>query len=108
MAASLAVVSGLSMGLVAAVTIVAIGLFNSIMFPTIFTLAIEGRGDDTPQVSSLLCMAIVGGAIIPVITGTLADRVGLSLALVAPAVCYALIAVYGFSSRSRASSVSPG
>ena len=44
-------------------------------------------------------MAIVGGAIIPVITGALADRVGLSLALVAPAVCYVLIALYGFTSR---------
>lgn len=106
-AAALAVASGLSWGVFAAVTIVAIGLFNSIMFPTIFTLAIEGRGDDTPQVSSLLCMAIVGGAIIPLITGMLADQVGLSLALLAPAVCYALIAVYGFVSRKGIDAASP-
>jgi FHS family L-fucose permease-like MFS transporter len=101
MAAALATVSGLSWGVFAAVTLVAIGLFNSVMFPTIFTLAIEGRGEETPQVSSLLCMAIVGGAVIPVITGALADNVGLSLALLAPAACYVMIAVYGFFSRTR-------
>lgn len=102
MAAALATVSGLSAGLVASAAIVSIGLFNSIMFPTIFTVTIEGRGDDTPQVSSLLCMAIVGGAIIPVITGALADRVGLGLALLAPVVCYVLIAVFGLASRRKA------
>lgn len=101
-AAALATTSGFSSGMVAAGAIVAIGLFNSVMFPTIFTVTIEGRGDDTPQVSSLLCMAIVGGAIIPVITGALADRFGLGLALLAPVVCYVLIAMFGLSSRRRA------
>jgi FHS family L-fucose permease-like MFS transporter len=101
-AAALAIVSGLSWGNFAAATLVAIGLFNSIMFPTIFTLTIEGRGEDTPQVSSLLCMAIVGGAIIPVVTGALADRVGLGQALLAPAACYVLIALFGLFSRRQA------
>ncbi|MFZ5667893.1 MAG: sugar MFS transporter [Pseudomonadota bacterium] len=102
MAAALATLSGLSTGMMAAAAIVAIGLFNSIMFPTIFTVTIEGRGDDTPQVSSLLCMAIVGGAVVPVITGALADNVGLGLALLAPVVCYVLIALFGLASRRRA------
>lgn len=92
----LACVSAGTVGLVAAVAIIAIGLFNSVMFPTIFTLAIEGLGEDTPQGSGLLCLAIVGGAIIPVLTGLVADRVGLSLALLVPAVCYIWIAIYGF------------
>ncbi len=86
----------------AAVAIIAIGLFNSVMFPTIFTLAIEGLGEDTPQGSGLLCLAIVGGAIIPVVTGLVADRVGLSLALLVPAVCYIWIAIYGFICHRKA------
>jgi FHS family L-fucose permease-like MFS transporter len=98
-AAGLAVGSGFSTGAVAAVTLVAVGLFNSIMFPTIFTLAIDGQGEKTPQASSLLCMAIVGGAVVPVITGALADRYGLHLALLAPAVCYLWIALYGRIAR---------
>ena len=61
----LAATSALSAGAVAAVTLLAIGLFNSIQFPTIFTLAIEGEEGDTPEASALLCMAIVGGAVIP-------------------------------------------
>ena len=69
----LAVTSALSAGAFAAETLLAIGLFNSIQFPTIFTLAIEGEDDDTPEASALLCMAIVGGAIIPLITGAVAD-----------------------------------
>lgn len=92
----LACISAGTVGLIAAVAIIAIGLFNSVMFPTIFTLAIEGLGEDTPQGSGLLCLAIVGGAIIPVVTGLVADRVGLSLALLVPAVCYIWIAIYGF------------
>ena len=94
-AATLAVVSGLSSGTVAAVTILAIGLFNSIMFPGIFSLGIEKLGEETPQGSALLCLAIVGGAIVPVITGAAADRFGLSAALLVPAVCY--VGIAGFA-----------
>lgn len=82
-------------------TLIAVGLFNSIMFPTIFTLAIEGLGEKTPQASSLLCMAIVGGAIIPVVTGHIADAASLSVALAAPAACYVLILLYGAFAHSR-------
>ena len=64
-------------GSVAMWSIIAVGLFNSIMFPTIFTLAIEGLGKHTSQGSGILCMAIVGGAIIPVVQGALADAIGI-------------------------------
>ncbi len=72
-----------------------IGLFNSIMFPTIFTLAIEGLGKNTGEASGVLCMAIVGGAIVPVIQGLLADRIGIHYSYLIPLVCYLYIAYYG-------------
>ena len=75
--------------------ILSVGLFNSIMFPTIFTLAIEGLGKHTGQGSGILCMAIVGGAIIPVIQGALADSVGIQMAFFLPVLCYAYIVFYG-------------
>lgn len=98
----LASTSALSMGLIAAATLLAVGLFNSIMFPTIFTIAIEGENGDTPQASALLCMAIVGGAVIPLLTGTIADRAGLPFALFVPALCYVWIAIYGWIGRNPA------
>ena len=79
----------------AAYAIIAVGLFNSIMFPTIFTLAIDGLGKHTPQGSSILCMAIVGGAIVPVIQGMIADRAGLQLSFALPILCYLVIVYYG-------------
>ncbi len=98
-AASLATISSLCSGIVAGVTVLAIGLCNSIMFPTIFTLAIDRLGGDTPRGSGLLCLAIVGGAVIPPITGYAADHIGLSLALLVPAACYLWIAAYGALTR---------
>jgi FHS family L-fucose permease-like MFS transporter len=94
-AAALVSVSAATNGWLAAGTIIAVGLCNSIMFPTIFTLAIEDLGPETPQGSGLLCMAIVGGAVVPLITGHLADLAGLSVAFLAPAACYLWIAAYG-------------
>ncbi|KFZ38769.1 major facilitator transporter [Shewanella mangrovi] len=76
-------------------SIIAIGLFNSIMFPTIFSLALTGLGHHTSQGSGILCQAIVGGAIVPVITGKLADAFGLHAALALPIICYVYIAWYG-------------
>lgn len=99
-AATLIVLSGASSGWLAGGAIIAVGLCNSVMFPTIFSLAIEDLGADTPQGSGLLCMAIVGGAVVPVITGMLADQIGLALALLAPASCYLWIAAYGLLARS--------
>jgi FHS family L-fucose permease-like MFS transporter len=101
-AAGLATTSAMTTGTVAAMTVIAIGLCNSIMFPTIFSLAIEGLGLSTSRGSGLLCLAIVGGAIIPLITGMAADRLGLSLALIVPAVCYLSIAGYGWFARRPA------
>ena len=98
----LASASAVNAGVFAAYTLLAVGLFNSIMFPTIFTIAIEGEKSDTPQASALLCMAIVGGAIIPEITGWAADRVGLAHALFVPAACYIWIATYGWIGRDPA------
>lgn len=83
-----------STGHVAMWSIIAIGLFNSIMFPTIFTLGIEGLGPMTSRGSSLLVMAIVGGALIPYLQGVLADHLGVQRAFLLPVLCYAYIAWY--------------
>jgi FHS family L-fucose permease-like MFS transporter len=91
----LAIVSALGGGMVAAVAILAIGLCNSIMFPTIFTLAVDGLGEAAPKGSGLLCLAIVGGAVVPLICGWVADSFGLTAFLAVPVVCYAWIALYG-------------
>ncbi len=84
-----------TIGNVAVWSVLAIGLFNSIMFPTIFTTAIDRLGENTAQGSGILCTAIVGGALIPPLYGAVADSVGLQLAFFVPAVCYAYIAWYG-------------
>ncbi len=83
-------------------TLLAIGLCNSIMFPTIFTLACEGLGRRAAEGSGLICVAIVGGAIIPPLTGLLADVTDLRMALLLPAGCYAVIAGYGVYARRPA------
>jgi MFS transporter, FHS family, L-fucose permease len=83
-----------SSGHLAMWSIIAIGLFNSIMFPTIFTLGIEGLGPMTSRGSSLLVMAIVGGALIPYLQGVLADHFGVQRAFLLPVLCYAYIAWY--------------
>jgi FHS family L-fucose permease-like MFS transporter len=73
------------------------------MFPSIFTLGIDGLGKLTGQGSGILIAAIVGGAIIPIAEGALADRIGLQIAFLLPAVCYLYIVFYGFvGSRRRA------
>lgn len=85
----------LTRGSVAMYAILAVGLFNSIMFPTIFALAIEGMGKRTGQASGVVCMAIVGGAIVPVLQGAVADAVGVQHAFLVAALCYLYIAWYG-------------
>ncbi len=82
-------------GLISMWSILAVGLFNSIMFPTIFTLSLEGLGDLKAQASGLLCMAIVGGAIIPFFFGSLIDSVGFKMAFILTIACYAYILFYG-------------
>jgi MFS transporter, FHS family, L-fucose permease len=82
-------------GPVAMWAVLAIGLFNSIMFPNIFTLGIRDLKHLTGRGSSILVMAIVGGAIVPLLTGFTADFVGIRLALFVPALCYLYIIYYG-------------
>ncbi|QYE37087.1 sugar MFS transporter (plasmid) [Polymorphobacter sp. PAMC 29334] len=84
-----------SSGTVAAVALLAIGLANAIQFPTIFSLASEGLGRRAADGSGLICMAIVGGAIVPPLTGFVADQSSLAVALIVPALCYAVILGYG-------------
>jgi FHS family L-fucose permease-like MFS transporter len=85
-----------STGHMAMWAIISVGLFNSIMWSNIFTLAIEGLGKLTSQGSSILVMGILGGALIPVAQGALADSIGIHSAFVLPALCYLYIIYYGF------------
>jgi FHS family L-fucose permease-like MFS transporter len=84
-------------GSTAVYSIVSIGLFNSIMFPTIFALGIERLGPLTGKASSLLIMAIVGGAVVPILQGLFADHIGVQHAFFLPLLCYAYIIFYGLS-----------
>jgi len=99
LAALLLLVSGVSTGAVSGWSLLAIGLVNSIMFPTIFTLASEGLGERAAEGSGLICVAIVGGAIVPLITGFAADMSGLRMSLAVPAICYLLILAFGWYAR---------
>jgi FHS family L-fucose permease-like MFS transporter len=89
-------------GATAANTLLAVGLMNSIMFPTIFALACEKLGDRAADGSGIINVAICGGAIVPVLTGMLADTITLRFALLLPVVCYAIIAGYGLYARKPA------
>jgi FHS family L-fucose permease-like MFS transporter len=98
MAASLVLATILGSGGLAMITILAVGLCNSIMFPTIFSLALTGLGRHTGQGSGILCAAIVGGAILPLLQGAFADHIGIQHAFFIPLLCYLYIAYYGFRS----------
>ena len=98
----LIIISISNTGLISMWSILAVGLFNSIMFPTIFTLAIDGIGDLKPKGSGLLCMAIVGGAIIPLICGNLIDDLGFKLAFLFITICYGYIFWYGYKNSKKA------
>jgi FHS family L-fucose permease-like MFS transporter len=82
-------------GHVAMWAILAVGLCNSIMFPTIFSMALHGLGKFTGQGSDILCMAIVGGALVPFAQGLLADTIGVQASFLVPAACYAFILFFG-------------
>ncbi|MBV9723654.1 MAG: sugar MFS transporter [Gammaproteobacteria bacterium] len=98
-AITLILVSANSTGTLSGWTLLAVGLMNSIMFPTIFSLASEGLGKRAAEGAGVIGVAIVGGAVIPPLTGMLADRGGLHFALVLPALCYAVILAYGVYAR---------
>ena len=99
LAITMIVLSMTTTGLVSMWAILAVGLFNSIMFPTIFTLAIDGLDELKPQASGILCTAIVGGAVIPPLYGLFSDLQGFKVALILVLVCYAYIMYYGYTKR---------
>ncbi|MEY5007902.1 MAG: L-fucose-proton symporter [Pseudomonadota bacterium] len=101
-AITLILFSGLSSGAIAGWSIVFVGFFNSLMFPTIFSLGTEGLTDDAPRASGIMCTAIVGGALVPPLFGLVADGAGLKLALAVPIICYAIIASFGLWAEKRA------
>jgi FHS family L-fucose permease-like MFS transporter len=94
-----------SAGPLAMWSVLAVGLMNSIMYPTIFTLALAGLGRHTEEASGLLCTAIVGGALVPVLFGAVADGPGLRWAFVLPVLCY--IGWYGLRGSRPAAIVTP-
>ncbi|AUD60250.1 glucose/galactose MFS transporter [Shewanella hafniensis] len=94
-AALLVLVAMTSSGSIAMWAILGVGLFNSIMFPTIFSLALRDLGPHTSQGSGILCLAIVGGAILPLFQGMLADNLGVQHAFILPVICYGFILFYG-------------
>jgi FHS family L-fucose permease-like MFS transporter len=105
-AIALLAVSTNTSGLVAAYSLLAIGLMNSIMFPTIFTLACEGLGPRAADGSGIINVAIFGGAVVPLATGALADMTGsLTTALALPALCYGVIAAFGVYARRPAAAL---
>ena len=100
-ACALVIVTMSTTGHVAIISVIAVGLFNSIMFPTIFTLGLAGLGELTSKGSSLMVAAIVGGALLPLAEGHLADRIGVQHAFIIPTVCYVYIALFGIIASRR-------
>jgi FHS family L-fucose permease-like MFS transporter len=94
---ALVAISMLSSGNVAMWSIILVGFFNSIMFPSIFTLGVAELGPLTGDGSGIMIMAIVGGAIIPVLQGAIADRMGIHHAFFLPVICYLYILFYALS-----------
>jgi FHS family L-fucose permease-like MFS transporter len=101
-ACGLVIVSILTHGHTAMWAILAVGLFNSVMFPSIFTVGLTGLGPLTSKGSSLMVAAIVGGALIPLAEGHLADLIGVQHAFVIPAACYVYIALFGYLGGHKA------
>ena len=102
-AITLLVISTQTTGDVAGYSLLAVGLTNAIMFPTIFTLACEKLGSRAADGSGIINVAIVGGAVVPLLTGVIADLTSsLALAFMLPMACYAIIAAFGFYARRPA------
>ena len=102
-AIALLIFSTQSTGEVAGYALLAVGLTNAIMFPTIFTLACEKLGSRAADGSGIINVAIVGGAVVPLLTGIIADVTGsLAIAFTLPMLCYAIIAAFGIYARKPA------
>jgi FHS family L-fucose permease-like MFS transporter len=100
-AISLILISVYTEGLISMWSLLIVGLFNSIMFPTIFTSTLDGQGDLKPKISGLLCMAIVGGGIILPIFGFIADFTSFKIALTLLTLCYGYVAYFAFSNYAK-------
>lgn len=99
------VISSQTLGIISMISILAVGLFNSIMFPTIFSLSLEGLDDLKPQASGILCTMIVGGAIIPPLYGYMTDLFGFKMALLLLMLCYGYIIWFGFQRSKKSLSI---
>jgi FHS family L-fucose permease-like MFS transporter len=95
-ATALTLAATLATGVGGAAALLAVGLCNAIMYPTLFALSLPDDRTLAPYAAMVLCMAVVGGAVIPVLTGVLADRATLAAALVLPAFCYLPIAAFAW------------
>jgi FHS family L-fucose permease-like MFS transporter len=93
-AAALTMVATMASGVASAAALLAVGLCNSVMYPTIYALALPSAEELAPLGGMLLCMAVVGGAVLPLFTGVAADAVGLAPALAIPALCYISIVAF--------------
>jgi FHS family L-fucose permease-like MFS transporter len=100
-AAALCLTVVAAQGPVAGYAALAIGFFNSIMFPTIFTITLERSGVSQSSTSGLLCLAIFGGAMLPIAVGAIADSFGLSAAFVVPLAAYCFIASFAVAARGE-------
>ncbi|HEY5339264.1 MAG TPA: glucose/galactose MFS transporter [Rhizomicrobium sp.] len=96
---------GTTAGRIAGIAALSVGFFNSVMFPTIFTLTLERSTAPTPSTSGLLCMAIVGGAVLPVITGYTADHIDLARAFFVPFVSYVCIAIFALAGARKSAQI---
>jgi FHS family L-fucose permease-like MFS transporter len=96
-AAGLVALSMLTTGQFAMYSIILVGFFNSIMFPSIFTLGVAELGPLTGDGSGIMIMAIVGGALIPVAQGWIADHIGIHHAFFLPVICYLYILFFALS-----------
>jgi FHS family L-fucose permease-like MFS transporter len=94
-------------GPVAGYSALAVGVFNSIMFPTIFSLTLERSGVSQSSTSGLLCLAIFGGALLPIAVGTIADTYGLGNSFIVPLGAYAFIAIFAVAARDGRNALSP-
>ena len=89
-----------SSGMISAFAFTSVGLFCSTLWPCIFTIAVAGLGKNTNQGSSLLIMMIMGGGVVSVLQGLLADKIGIQFSFIAGVVCFAYLAYYAIKSKS--------
>jgi len=97
-----------SHGEIAGYAALAIGFFNSIMFPTIFAITLERSGVSQSSTSGLLCLAIFGGALLPLAVGAIADRLGLRAAFIVPLAAYAFVAFFAVATSTTATERTTG